>query len=82
VFCNVRHVTKMLFGMSLSGTVVLWSSVTCVSYVCLLCNIVKMVKEIMSLHYLSHVPNHNQFQSPSQKYCPFVLRWDCRGSVL
>ena len=26
---------------------------------CVLCNIVKIVKDIMSLHYLSHVPNHN-----------------------
>lgn len=26
---------------------------------CVLCNIVKIVKDIMSLHYMSHVPNHN-----------------------
>jgi len=26
---------------------------------CVLRNIVKMVKDILSLHYLSHVPNHN-----------------------
>lgn len=60
--------------MSLSDTVVLWSSVTCVSYVCLLRNIVKTVTEIMSLHCLSHVPSHNRFQNLSQEVLSICIK--------